>query len=127
MIAVRSPHAGLRFGRRASNDMFKAFHEACDSDDLQTADELLLSLEDRNGSLPEQMAAHRTTSQALLKAQARLWSLRCQRFGDPETETSLPQHIPAIQQPHRPKVIVWLAAWLRGPSTRGEMDPDFSH
>lgn len=117
-----SLRAGLRFGRRASDDTFRAFHEACDADDLQTADELLIIIEDRRGVTPAHGDTPADSSQALLKAQARLWSLRCRRFGDPETASVPPERAPAIHPPNTSRLRDWAAAWLRGPVTRGAME-----
>ena len=117
-----SLRAGLRFGRRASDDTLRAFHEACDADDLQTADELLMIIEDRRAATAAKGDAPADGSRALLKAQARLWSLRCRRFGDPETASVPPEPDPAIHGPTTPRLRGRMAAWLRRLVTRGAIE-----
>ena len=116
---------GLRFGRRRTDDTFKAFHQACDARDLQTAGDLLLVLEDK---LSHHMRRDKVDGQrlrSLLQAQARLWSLRCRSFGD-EEEARGPECIPLTQRPATSKLVDWLKAWLQGPQSRFARVSEFS-
>ena len=109
---------GLRFGRRKTDDTFRAFHIACDEGDLARADGLLIILEDKFSFHAVPAAAQGNNRQALLQAQARLWSLRLRDFRDVEEALAVPEAVLTLERPTTSKLSAWLAAWLRGPRSR---------
>lgn len=124
-MSGKAEQAVLRFGRRASDDTFRAFYQACDAGDLVTAAELLMVLEDRFISPPDEAFVQGEHRSALLQAQARLWSMRCRHFGDAE-EAVVSQPALATQQPDTSRIINWVIAWLRGPLSRFAKATEFS-
>ncbi len=118
--------SGLRFGRRATDDTFRAFHQACDANDLQTAGDLLLILEDKFSPHLERGRVQGEHLRALLQAQARLWSLRCRSFGDGEEAAYVHVRDPSFELPPTSKLTHWLATWLRGPKSPFAAAAEFS-
>ena len=75
--ASPSTAEALKYGRRLSDKILVAFHHACDVRDIQTAEELLGTL-DRLIKRPTSAEGHnpRKVGETLIDANYRLWELR---------------------------------------------------
>ncbi len=103
--------------RRASGATLEAFYQACEGDKLQDAARLLLIWEDELRSAsqgdPQDVAL-----QELLKAQARLWFLRCKLIGDTDEDVIMPRYLPGAHQSKVSGIVELMTAWLRGPQPK---------
>jgi hypothetical protein len=78
-----SNHGLPRHTRRLSDKVLVAFHHACDTSDLEVAEQLLATLEMMlNRRSPNPDSNRRRSIESLVAAHERLWHLR-----HPDTET----------------------------------------
>ena len=69
--------AAPRHTRRLSDKILVAFHQACDTDELEIADQLLMILEKMMGRSPKLNEGNRRRNmESLVAAYERLWHLR---------------------------------------------------
>ncbi len=72
-----SPPAGLRPTRRLSDKILVAFHQACDTGELDVAEQLLRILETMTSRKPVLADGNRRRNiESLVAAHERLWHLR---------------------------------------------------
>jgi hypothetical protein len=67
---------GLRHGRRLSDKILVAFHQSCDQDDFEVADQLLRILEVMTRRPNPPNVNRRRNIETLVAAHKRLWNLR---------------------------------------------------
>ena len=80
---IRSPAATPRHTRRLSDKILIAFHQACDQNDFEVAEELLRLLErmlTRRSTVPDNN--RRKNMESLVAAHERLWLLRHPENGE---------------------------------------------
>jgi hypothetical protein len=75
--AIKSDKTQSRYSRRLSDKILIAFHHACDQDDYEIAEQLLVILEHMlTRRSPNSDANRRKSIESLVAAHERLWHLR---------------------------------------------------